>query len=339
MVPSEACTNRERAIDSRPVGVVLAVVLLAAAGWLAAARPVPGDDLAGLAGEIAGGARRDSCGGLPRERPDTLLASWQSVGGCGAGSAAGIGGIKWIGRSVSGGLFNVQCQANYTKLSSGYVYAVQNQITTANAEGWNFGAIIPYLYKYANNPLGLGFDLSNQGVGDVNLLVLRRFGAIRATTVTASLGLPTGTHKAEYQSSLLDQDRQLGVGKVSGALLVDHVFDNLWGPSVIGGTVSYPGGANDIENYRAPSASVYGYAGYLLGPLVPALGVSATAYAKADRDRGLDSDTRPPYFVALNGSLEWSTDWVALLAGVSLPFYKTGLQPWTVGIGLSLAPF
>src|SRR2546430_1184312 len=46
---------------------------------------------------------------LPVTTSSSLLASWQSVGGCGAGAASGGGvGVKWIGHSVSGGLFNVQ---------------------------------------------------------------------------------------------------------------------------------------------------------------------------------------------------------------------------------------
>ncbi|HEY0712728.1 MAG TPA: hypothetical protein VGF45_08650, partial [Polyangia bacterium] len=45
------------------------------------------------------------------------LASWATIGGCGAGASSGSGaGIKWIGRSVSGGLFQVQCQGNYGPL-------------------------------------------------------------------------------------------------------------------------------------------------------------------------------------------------------------------------------
>src|SRR3954453_9938728 len=50
---------------------------------------------------------------------EPLLASWQTIGGCGAGAGSGTGaGIKWIGRNVSGGLFNVQEQFSYTKLGT-----------------------------------------------------------------------------------------------------------------------------------------------------------------------------------------------------------------------------
>jgi hypothetical protein len=267
------------------------------------------------------------------------LASWQTVAGCGAGSATGIGGIKWIGRNVRGGLMNLQCQANHTRFEDGYSYTVNNQITSELSEDWVVGVVIPYLYKWIDDPLELGWDLSNQGLGDVNLMVTRRLGPINATSITASVGLPTGTSDAGFQLYKLPQDRQLGAGKFSGALLVDHTLDNLWGPVVIGGSASYPGGANALENYRAPSTSAYAYAGYLLGAFVPALGASATAFYGQDRDRGLPNQDRPPFMAALNASLEWSSDWLALLVGASVPFAKEGLQPWTAGVGLSLAPF
>jgi hypothetical protein len=116
-------------------------------------------------------------------------------------------------------------------------------------------------------------------------------------------------------------------------------MDNLWGPAVIGLSATYPGGENSMQNYRAPSASAYSYVGYLPGSLVPALGLSGTAFYGNDRGRGLENAERPPYMVSVNASVEWSTDWIALLAGVSQPFWTSGRQPWTAGVGLALSPF
>ena len=47
-----------------------------------------------------------------------LLASWQTIAGCGSSGATGTAGIKWIGRGTTGGLFNVQMQANYSTLGN-----------------------------------------------------------------------------------------------------------------------------------------------------------------------------------------------------------------------------
>lgn len=276
---------------------------------------------------------------------EPLLASWQTVGGCGAGSATGIGGIKWIGRNVSGGLIHLQTQGNYTRLNGGYSFALQNQLTADLGPKWNLGAVVPFLYKQIDNYASTGYALTNGGLGDVNLMVTRRLGAINDTTLTLSLGVPTGTHDANCQLSAnkvlincLPQDRQLGAGTVSGAVLLEHTVDNLWGPLVYGGTVGYPGAENSIHNYRSPSASLYGYAGYLMGPLTPAFGLTVTQFLKHDRDNGFDTE-RGMTMAAANASLEWANSWVAVLAGLSLPFSRQGREPWTAGVGLAFAPF
>jgi hypothetical protein len=315
------------------VALILAVVPTAER-WLVSARSEPAIGAAGRCSVV------DVA--VPALPSGPSLASWQTVGGCGAGSATGIGGIKWIGRSVRGGLVQVQCQGNYTRYTNGYSYTLNNQVTADLGEKWNVGVLVPYLYKYLYNPFGLtgasAFDLSNQGPGDVNVLLTRRLGPVNATTLTVSLGMPTGTHAAQYNLNYLPQDRQLGTGGVSGAMLLEHTVDELWGPVVLGATLSYPGRENDLQNFRAPSATAYGYAGYLLGPLVPALGLSVTGFQGHDRDRGFASE-RALVMGAISGSLEWSSDWVALLVGVSLPFSSNGREPWTAGLGVAVAPF
>ncbi|HEX2658239.1 MAG TPA: hypothetical protein VHU40_08210, partial [Polyangia bacterium] len=88
---------------------------------------------------------------------EPLLASWQTIGGCGAGAGSGTGaGIKWIGRNVSGGLFNVQEQLSYTKLGTvDYPerdYVANTLINADLGEKWNLGVNIPLLYKYLTDP-------------------------------------------------------------------------------------------------------------------------------------------------------------------------------------------
>jgi hypothetical protein len=271
-------------------------------------------------------------------RAPALLASWQDIGGCGAGSSTSIGGVKWIGRQVSGGLVEVQSQGNYTRYDDGYSYSLQNQLSADVGERWNLGVVVPWLYKYAYDPYNTNVDVSNRGLGDINALVTRRFGAIQATSLTLSVGFPTATHQAEFMMNPLTQDRQLGAGSTSAALVIDHAMDRLSGPTVLGGSLSYPGKENSLHNYRSPSASVYAYAGYLLGAFVPAVGVTAMGFREQDRDLGQPTD-RPQLMGAANASLEWSTDWLAVLAGGSLPFSREGLEPWTISVGMAVAPF
>src|SRR4029450_5868006 len=113
--------------------------------------------------------------------------------------------------------------------------------TAALVPKWNVGPVVPFLYKTIDNHSSTGYLLSNGGLGDINFLLSRRFGDINDTTLTLSLGVPTGTHDANCKLSAnkvlfncLPQDRQLGTGTVSGAALLEHTVDNLWGPVVYG---------------------------------------------------------------------------------------------------------
>jgi hypothetical protein len=300
--------------------------------------------LAGGGGAQAGAFGDDSLAVLATAASATTgaeLASWQTVGGCGAGASSGSGaGIKWVGRSVSGGLFQVQCQGNYGPLDDGYVYSANTLINRDLGEKWNLGVNAAWLYKYWNDPTGFGFDISNEGWGDVAVLLTRRLGPTNATNLTLSVGLPTGGYKAKTSMEyVLRQDKQMGHGKLTSGLVLDHVFDNLWGPVVVGGTVDYRGGENSIGNYRSPAASVYSYAAYLLGPFAPAAGLTVIGFQKRDRDQTREQD-RPLVTVAANASIEWASDYVAFLLGASLPFDTKGnRQPWIAGLGMTLAPF
>ncbi|HVW27600.1 MAG TPA: hypothetical protein VHC69_19680 [Polyangiaceae bacterium] len=286
-----------------------------------------------------------------------LLSSWETVGGCGAGSTGGTGVVKWIGRSTTGGLFQSITQFNYIHFTNGYNLVATEQITRDIDEHWNVGVFVPWVYKWYDNPFGLSppVDISNAGFGDINLLGTFRFGPINENSLMASLGLPTGTSGASYKGSLLTQEKQLGIGNVTGSLMLDHTMDETWGLIVLGGLGAWRGGQNSYGSYRAPMASLYGYGGYFMGPFVPALGVSFTGFLKPDRDQGIEQDV-PLLLVAANASIEWSNDLVAVLVGVSFPFglyakkdteeqlpgtqpSSTGIQPWTAAIGVSVSPF
>jgi hypothetical protein len=295
-----------------------------------------------------------------------LLASWQTVGGCGAGAATGGGaGIKWIGRGVRGGLFNVLEQGSYTETRiglQGHGHLEQHMIETTLitvdiGEKWNVGATLPLVYKYLqdprNDPLNPA-NVSNGGLGDVSAQVTRKFGRINDTMLTAVVGFPTGTYDAQYKGRLLEQHQQLGFGKFTGSLLIDHTLDRVWGLMVAGALASYRGGENSVQSYRAPSATGYYYAGFYVGPFVPAIGVSMTGFTGHDRSVNEEAATAL-FSVAANASIEWSTDYFAVLVGASVPYQYDGFnhQPgdtgnpkspwglgsWIVGLGLAASPF
>jgi hypothetical protein len=285
---------------------------------------------------------------------DGLLSSWETIGGCGAGSSTGAGGgIKWIGRSATGGAFQLQTLGTYLHLSDGYNLGLTTQVSRDLSEKWNVGLAVPLLYKYYRNYRSTGHDISNGGVGDVAAFVTRRFGEINDTSLTLLVGFPTGVHDASYKMDLLTQEKQLGLGRVTGSATLDHTFDQTWGVVVAGGSFGYRGGTNSLGSYRSPAGAIYGYAGYFLGPWVPSLGLSLQHFFGVDRDRGLDQAVQL-WAVAGTFALEWSTDWLAILGGVSLPLgwdqrgvvdgapnRTKGLapQPWTVGLGVTVSPF
>jgi hypothetical protein len=287
-----------------------------------------------------------------------LLASWQSVAGCGASSATGGGaGVKWIGRSVTGGLFGVQCQASYSPLLSNrnsveHHFVVNTLVSRELTDRFSFGVNLPFVYKYLRDPYQLDIDLSNGGLGDISLQLTRQLGPIGATALTATVGLPTGKWDTTYRNSPLRQHQQLGFGKRTGSLALDHTMDRIWGLLVVGGLGSWRGGQNEWESYRAASGSAYSFAGLYLGPFVPTVGLSTTGFLGHDRDRSQEENSAI-FVVAANVSLEWSTDWIAVLAGASLPYqYDAVLKDsegfarnpwrwgqWVLGLGVTLSPF
>lgn len=355
--------NHSEGKDGRRVGAWLlasAFVLCAAypafSRLLAAHRATSAVDQARVAHR--GDSRRVATASelsLRVERLDGVLASWQTIGGCGAGtSTSSGGGLKWIGHSVSGGLFNLQTQSGYTRLDDGYVLTFNTQISRELTERWVLGVAAPLLYKYYRDYKALPVDISNAGVGDTSAFLTRKLGEIKATAVTLTVGFPTGTYKASYKNDYLSQEKQLGIGKLTGTLSLDHTMDEQWGVIVLGGAAGYRGGKNELGNYRAPFANAYGYLGYFTGPFVPSLGLTLQRYFGVDRDRGLDQQMRL-MMLTMQAAIEWSNDTVAVLGGVSVPFgweagapapggavataQGPGFQPWTVGLGLTLSPF
>ncbi|HEY0710210.1 MAG TPA: hypothetical protein VGG33_25590, partial [Polyangia bacterium] len=289
---------------------------------------------------------------------DSALAAWQTIGGCGAGASTGAGGgLKWIGRGTTGGFFNVQLQSTYTRISSDpekpehHVFG-SALITKPLTDRWTAGISVPLVYKYMTNPYETEADLSNSGVGDISFLITRKFGPIGATSVTGTVGLPTGEYKGEYRLKILNQSQQRGFGKPTASLTIDHVGDEIWGLTTVGGMASWRGGENEINNYRAPTASVYGHVGYFLGPLVPAVGLTLSGLTGHDRDQTVEQITGL-YLATASASIEWAGDFVALIVGASVPYQYDGILentegqprspwgfgPWMVGFGLSFSPF
>ena len=119
---------------------------------------------------------------------------------------------------------------------------------------------------------------------------------------------------------------------------------------LVGGAANYRGGKNSAHNYRAPGGTLYGYAGYFLGPLVPALGLNLVGQTRQDTRGDFEENLNTPVLAgAAQASVEWSNPYVAILLGTYIPvallnenWHTSGhfqLQSWVVALGLSVSPF
>jgi hypothetical protein len=356
-------------------------VLLIAAGLAALVYPIASKELARHRAAtrvarlaLAGGVVcDDTVLSLRAARLGPLLASWETIGGCGAGGGTNGSGIKWVGRNTTGGLFQVISMNNYISIPgipnnpglAGFNFISNNQISRDVSDKWNLGLSIPYADKYAKNPLQYG-PLWNAGLADMSAMVTRKLGTDNSTQLTGIVVLPTGTYKAVYTQypggppNLLPPTQQLGYGKVTASLLVDHTFDKDWGLIIVGGAANYRGGdqhvvfgpaTTDQQNwYRAPGATAYAYSGWFLGPLVPTVGVNVVGTTSADTQGDFKDTVGIPVLSAAGQfSLEWSNPYLAVLAGAYLPlsiyqdnYHDYGhlkLQAWTVALGISVSPF
>ena len=279
------------------------------------------------------------------ERSPAGLASWRSVGGCGAagGPASGAGGgIQWIGRQVTGGLVDAQ-------LLNVQTHAQGSTFTTFSLRlGLELGARtdvalhVPIVHKSGEVAvLGLTREASLAGFGDLSLEVGRAFGRIGQHRAMLVGSLPTGSADAVRQGVVLPQHLQLGSGVLGVTGQYQHTRDQDWGLMVLGASASYAGWENEIGDYRAPSATAYGHAGYLLGPLVPSVGLTLFGKIQHDRERGAErpADSDPRFLVVPSLSCEWSTSWLALMPAATVGLSAGGVESVSFGLGIASSLF
>jgi hypothetical protein len=292
------------------------------------------------------------------------LASWGNIGGCGvSGAATATGGVKWVGRGVTGGLVDVQCILSQTGFEDGARQSTfSTRLGTSIGYKWLVAATVPFRYNVEevfDGDISRG-DTHLPGFGDISLEGTRKLGITNAHTVTLSLTIPTGTHDAVRRGVVLPQRMQLGTGVMGVSGVYEFTRDFDWGPMIFGGNVFYGGWENSIKerggDFRGSGASGYVYAGYLLGPLVPSVGLNLTAKITGDRQDGFALDGQPMVMVSPTVALEWSVDWLAVLLSASLQlslfegsdplFGGAGnweavfeLETWTIGLGVQTSVF
>jgi hypothetical protein len=140
---------------------------------------------------------------------------------------------------------------------------------------------------------------------------------------------------------VLPQHLQLGSGVLGLTGQYQHTRDHDWGLVVLGASASYAGWENDLGDYRAPSATAYAHAGYLLGPLVPSLGLTLFGKLQHDRERGADrpAGDDPRFLVVPSLSCEWSTSWLALMPAATVGLSADGVESVSFGLGIASSLF
>ena len=201
---------------------------------------------------------------------------------------------------------------------------------------------LPVLYKTGEVAvLGITREASIAGFGDVGLEVGRSFGRIGQHRVMLTASAPTGSADAVRQGVVLPQHLQLGSGVPGLTAQYQHTRDHDWGLTVLGGTASYAGWENDIGDYRAPSATGHAYAGYMLGALVPSVGLTVYGKLQHDRERGAERtpDRDPRLMLVPSLGCEWSTSWLAVLPAATVALSTGGVESVSVGLGISSSLF
>ena len=269
----------------------------------------------------SGGSREELL--LRLDPLDAELTSWASIGGCGV-TGGGGGGVRWIGRRSGGAPVEFEL---LDTLSSGEDLT-SNSLTlkvTGDVPGrLNLGLSVPYVWnnRYDSDFPG-GKTIKLDGPGDVSLLVTRQFGLEGNTSATVTVGLPTGEYDHIVEGWYSPPyDAQLGIGKPTLGVTVEHNLNRDWGPVILGGGYNYNGGWNDVEpnpSFRGDTLQAYCYVGYRTEMFVHSVGANLSYSLQNDVDRGNEAEGqllltlqygleislfyRTPMFVALLATL------------------------------------
>ena len=276
---------------------------------------------------------------------DLFLASWATVGGCGAGGSSASapgGGIQWVGRHVTGGLVDAQALTTQTFAHGNQFTAVATRLGTGLTQRLGLALNVPVLYKVGDvTVLGATKTARLSGFGDLSLELSYKLGAVGSHQVMLIGSAPTGSHDAVRQGIVLPQHLQLGSGVPGVTAQYQHTHDKDWGLILLGATANYAGWKNSIGDSRSPSATAYGYAGYMLGRWVPSAGLTLFGKPLHDRERGADRPDRldPKLMLVPSLAVEWSSDWIAVLPAATVGFSYNGLESVSVGLGISSSLF
>jgi hypothetical protein len=202
-------------------------------------------------------------------------AAWRNIGGCGAsggGSAAGAG--KWIGRSVTGGLVDLEVLSNKT-LGGDYTYSTNGasltfhrpslpNYTAGVSLGWKSATFEYEGYKTASDPTPPALHQTG-GFSDLGLSLNRLFGNENEHSLGLSVSLPTGKHDIKrlhrkFQAGddvrWINPFAQPGSGLYTTGLSYEYTRDRDWGLFIFGGSYTAAFAWDNQACREAPLATV-----------------------------------------------------------------------------------
>lgn len=286
--------------------------------------------------------------GVPRPARPLAIATrsemlWGDIGGCGAGGGSASstsGGIRWIGRSVTGGLIDLQCMSSATQSHGNTFTTFNTRIATgALFQKWVFALNLPLLYKTGDvDVFGDAQRAHIVGFGDMSFEITRKLGITNTSMLTLIVGAPLGSSDAVRQGVVLPQPLQMGSGVLNLSGVFQRTMDRDWGLIVLGANATYSGWENDIGDFRGSGAGAFGYAGYIWGPFVPSAGLALTGQFQHGRERGRTLDD-PLFIASPQLSVEWASDYVALLLASTVSVSYKGFESVNVTLGMTASLF
>jgi hypothetical protein len=278
-----------------------------------------------------------------------LLSTWGNVGGCGVGGGAASGAaVKWVGRGVTGGIVDLQFMTtDVFYLDGAQQLTVLGRAGTKLGHKWLLGVNAPFRYNIEKIDRGVQAVPQYRtghlaGLGDMGLDIGRKLGISNASLLSLAVSFPTGSYDSARAGGEVPFRSELGSGVMGASLMFEHTVDRTWGLWIVGGSGNYGGWENQAGDRRASSLTAFSHVGFLLGPLVPSVGLSVTGKLIKDRAQeygGEDIPGQPMVLFPVNLSLEWSSDYLAVLASSSLQLSTNGLDGVLVGLGVQTSLF
>lgn len=268
---------------------------------------------------------------------EPTTSSWASIGGCGVGGSGG-GDIRWIGRRAPGGLIETECLVSYSAGEDLKTTKVSFKASGDVPGRFNIGLQVPYLYsrRYDSDYVlfsGIDEDLVVSSMGDLALLVSRKFGMTGETVANLTIGIPTAPYDLTQGGWHIPYDAQPGRGKVTVSVGTEHIFEKDYGPIIAGLSYSYNGGENDVGDFRGDTIATYGYFSYRMERMVHSAGLNLSFSLADDRNQWTPVGG-PTVLVGLQYGLEFSYPRFPWFISVLGTFSGNGVESYTVATGV-----